>query len=186
MNEVIFYLMGMITGVPLYVIVKYIVEEYQSRQYWKRTETKDASYREKRVQEMKEDLDGWLAWAVTGGVTREDMIFYLDNLIWGDDRENLSHLIYFMRRHLGGGVPLEDMVTLDHVDERKFDDGTVFEISLNMAILESHMPDVEKRRKMGSRIEGELHEYIHDAYGDHGEMELKVGFFFVVPEDDVL
>jgi hypothetical protein len=175
------------------LVAKKIRDNRQYKKWEQEREREEAMYEAKQMAEIEEDLGncGWLEWTLKGGVTKDKMVYYLKHLIWGEDRENLAHLRDFVRMvmkrrgHNIEGISLEYIIYLVSVDERVFDSGEIFEITMNIGILPSFISDIKERRLCIQNIINELDEYVHDTHGDAGEMDLKVGYIACEEEDEV-
>lgn len=173
------------------LVAKKIREHRQYKKWEQEREREEAFYEDKKMAEIEEDLSGWLEWTLSGGVTRDKMIYYLYHLIWGEDRENLNYIWDYTRAvmkdrgHDYEEVALEQIIYLVSVDERAHDYGEIFEITMNIGILPTFISDIDERRLCINSIIDRLQDGIHDTHGDMGEMDLKVNFRACVEEDEV-
>ncbi len=195
--EIIVYVIYTVLMICVYELGKFIVKKiHDNRQYKKweqKREREEAFYNDKKMKEIEEDLGncGWLEWTLNGGVTKDKMVYYLKHLIGGEDRENLAYLqdhvrsVMRDRKHDVEGVSLESIIYLVRVDERAYDSGDVFEITMHIGILPTFIPDVDERRLCINMIINQFSDGIHDTHGDAGESDLNVWYRACVEEDEV-
>ena len=166
---------GCAIGVLAFNGLKWLVEEYQTRRWVKKRNAENAAYAEKVIDELNDDLDNHLAWMLTSGVDRERVIDEIHHHIWGDDRENLAAFMEIAYNQLCRDTksPLEDAITL-----RGFVDKWHSEVTLDVAIRKEFMPDDTERYRAGSDILNSYEDWVHDTYGEMGEMDLHMSITF--------
>jgi hypothetical protein len=172
---------------------KKIRDNHQYKKWEQEREREEAFYNDKKMAEIEEDLGsrGWLEWTLNGGVTKDKMVYYLKHLLWGEDIENLAYLqdhvraVMRDRKHDVEAISLESIIYLVRVDERVFDSGEIFEITMHIGILPAFIADVDERRRCINMIINRFSDGIHDTHGDAGETDLKVWYRACVEEDEV-